>query len=144
MFDYKFLRNIEINNLRRNDLGSSLDFNEVVAYIERIRSNLLFFEGREGALLETDKEQLVNIYKEFVTEVNAVQRFSQEPNENQTQAQSRRMSIIKKFRALQKQSNVEILPIITALKFDDTKIQETILNVQNKLTQIDNQFSAKL
>ncbi len=144
MFDYQQLKIIEVKNLGRQDLGSSLQFDEILPNLEKIKAYLSFFEGRENALTNIEKEPIINIYSGFVESVKLIQDFAVSSSESHEQTQERRMAILKKISALHKESNEKALPLITHLKFDDTKIQETITGAQNKLAQIDNQFITKI
>lgn len=144
MFNYNEIRKIEVEHLSRQDLGSPLRFDEIIPNLKKIKEYLLFFEGREGSLTDTEKEPIVAIYREFVESVKLITDFVVNANESQEQSQARRVAILKKIRALHKTLNEKVLPLITHLKFDDTKIQDTITSTQNKLAQIDNQFTTKL
>ncbi|MDP3996099.1 MAG: hypothetical protein Q8P86_00180 [bacterium] len=145
MFDYKKLKEVDIGTLNRQELGVDLNFNAIIPNLERIKSYLLFFEGRENSLdKDIEKPSIVDIFNKLTELINLVKTFSVDPNESHEQTRAKRTNILKKIRALHSLSNEKLLPLITHLKFNDTKIQETILSTQNKLTQIDNQFTSKL
>lgn len=144
MIEYQKIRDIDINSLHRTDLGAALNFSEIIPSIKKISEGLLFFEGREGNLTNVEKEPMTNVSAEFLVVVNLIQQFQVEQNESHEQTKSRRVAIIKKATALHRALNQSVLPLITHLKFDDTKIQETITNTQNKISQIDKQFTTQI
>lgn len=144
MLDYQKLKKIEIKNLGRQDLGSSLKFEEIIPNLEKIKEYLLFFEGKENTLTNIEKEPVVNIYNEFIELVNSIKDFAVNVSESHEQTQSKRTAILKKIHALHKTSNEKILSLVTYLKLNNTEILETIKSTQNKIVQIDNQFTTKL
>lgn len=144
MLDYQQLKKIEIDNLSRQELGSSLNFNEILPSLKKIQDSLLFFQGRESSLTVVDRKPIINIYNEFEESIRLIQEFTVNQNESHEQTQSRRISIIEKIRTLHEKLNKDVLSLINSLKLDDTKIQDTLTNIQNKLRQIDSQFTAGL
>ena len=144
MLNYQQLKKIEVKNLSRQDLGSSLKFDEIIPNLEKVKEYLLFFDNKEGTLSNIEKEPIVNIYNEFIELVKSIEGFAVNVSESHEQTQSKRTAILKKIHALHKTSNEKILSLVTYLKLNDTEILETIKSAQNKIVQIDYQFATKL
>jgi hypothetical protein len=144
MANYQQIKEIDIKSLNRQDLGNNLKFEEIIPNLEKIKEYLLFFENKEHFLTNVDIDSINYIYNGFFDSILSIKSFKVNSNESHEQAQIRRNVILEKIHTLHKISNEKILPLLTYLKFDDTRIQENISNIQNKLVQIDNQFNSRL
>jgi len=140
MLDYNKIKQLNINQLKRQDLDSKLSFIPINDIIVKIKDKLLLFENKQiKTLTESVKNEIILFTNDFLQLCEEIVKFNLEQNESFQSANSRKDSIISRFKELEKRFNSTILPIIHDIMFYNKETQKKLNSLNSMVTTIEQQ-----
>lgn len=139
MFNYEQIRQINIENLKRQDLAMQLRFDQVNDSIKFLISTFLAFENKDiNELSQNTKTFLANLYSSLKQKIDEISSFQHSPEESLNLAEERKNKIINELQQLEIQINSELLPIQNNISISDKNIEQKINDLKKKSEEIDN------
>lgn len=119
------LKSLDIESLRRKDLGRDLQFDDIIDVVDKIKKGLLYFnDDIRNKLVSNDKREIDELTKQYLHVCTLIKTFKQITNENLSQSLVRKEYISSKLRELNKKYNQDIAPLIVSLEFDKEEISK--------------------
>ena len=127
MIDYNKLEQLNTEQLKRENLGDSLNFNQANDIIVKIKNKLLFFKNNPAsAMTNEDRTEISLLGDNFINLCNEIMKFQHNDGEALLIATDRKDKIIDKFIELKKQFNVIVLPLMNEAMLSDEKTQNKL------------------
>lgn len=142
MLDFNKLEQLNTEQLKRNNLGDNLNFNQVNSLIIKIKDKLLFFKNNNYSNILTS-EDINEIYvfgDNFINLCNEVIGFQHNSGEALSAAINRRNSIITKFVNLKKQFNIAVLPLVHEAMLFDEETQKRLDNFNQTVAGVNKRY----
>lgn len=140
MINYDDLKKVDIEQLKRVDLGSNLRFDDVLPYVQKIIKILLSFERRESDLTSGEKQSVVSIFNRLSNYLMQIRDFETQSNESVESTRNRKSELIKQIQGLIMETNEKILALSLSLNSNDKQINQIVIDAQNKIIEVNNKL----
>ena len=144
MINFDLIRQINIEGLKRNDLGNSLNFVAINDTLKSIYDFFLFFQNKPFNLTKNINDAILGYSTAFVALCNRIQAFEHPGSQTLQAITQQHEKLIGEIKAFEKQFIPFILPIINNLEIhDETKLKKGE-EIISRLTSYEAQWENKL